>query len=115
MSSKILSSYETQNQMIKVIQNEFDKDLFENMFYKNLHILQFEENYNIIPFKKHSWNQNPAQFCYDEYGDGFSDLYNIILLCNNVSSFFEFTFDNLSEIIKPKRHVLMDMTTYKNI
>jgi hypothetical protein len=111
----IVYQYETMYPDVKKIVNEFEKDIFENEFFRNIDILLFEENYTKVPFSKNSWNQNPAEFCFDEYGSGFSPLYNLILLVNNCSNFYEFTFDNLSEVVKPKWSVIQSFVNTKII
>jgi hypothetical protein len=77
----------------RLILSEFNKPVLTNIFYINKQGLIL--NSDIIEFNKQKWLHNPRQFCYDHYE--VQELFPLILLVNNISSFFNFIPDNLTE------------------
>lgn len=77
----------------RLVLTEFNKPLMSNIFFINRQGLIL--NSKIINFNTHKWLHNPRQFCYDHYE--IQELFPLILLVNNIPSFFNFIPDNFSE------------------
>lgn len=74
-----------------------------NIIFKNKQGLLY--NADIIPFNKNVWNQNPMQFCLEQYDK--VHYYPIILICNNLLSIYEFTSANLENgILAPLKNTI---------
>lgn len=103
--ANILQEFLHTDYLTKRLINEFDKPLFDNLFYKSLAILNNKSNYELIKFSKDVWNSNPKQFCNDHYGTHFFD--KVILLVNNIPNFFEFTNERLTYITSPRIGIII--------
>lgn len=64
VSSNLITSYNSIDNISKIIYDEFSKDIFENIFFINLSYLQ--NNSINISFNKAIWNLRPEIFCNDK-------------------------------------------------
>lgn len=108
----LLDYYENQSSIIKQILDEFKKSIFENVFFTNLPILKTNSDY--YDFTNDSWYQRPTVFCLDIYSE--PQLFPIILLVNNIKTFFEFVPEKFNEmpdgrkiIIAPHFSTILDI------
>jgi len=101
----LLAEYATIDIFTSKIINEFDKPLFENIFYRNKDFLLTNNNFDLIPFNKDTWMSNPKQFCTDHYK--IHHLDKLILMINDIPNFFEFTNDYMQNIKAPKMGVIL--------
>jgi hypothetical protein len=74
----------------RLVLGEFNKPLMSNIFFINKQGMIL--NSALVDFDKRRWLHNPRQFCYDYYE--IQELFPLILLVNNISSFFNFIPDN---------------------
>ena len=98
----IIRDVNKKNKTIKFIRNEFKKVITENIFFQNLKYLL--KNSKEIPFKS-EWNFNVQKCSFDVYGD--REFYPIIMLVNNIPSFFEFHSDNFDKLFIPNLDSIM--------
>lgn len=96
----------------KIIMREFSKPLLQNIFFRNRdYLIEHSEE---IEFNQMRWVYNPHQFCLDHYS--ILHLFPIIILCNNIKSIFEFTYDNLNyKIIAPKTSAISNIMSYPRV
>jgi len=97
--------FQSQPYDVKKIFAEFKKPIFNNVFFNNLASLRI--NSDFIDFNADRWYQRPTVFCLDIYTE--PQLFQIILLVNNIKSFLEFTPDyflKIGELIHTK-HVII--------
>jgi len=93
------------SQIIRQIEMEFNKNIFENLFFKNKSYLV--TNSDLVAFES-TYNLNPQQFCLDHYK--IQELYPIILLVNNLNSQFEFKTENIRDkIIAPTTYAIYSL------
>ena len=92
------------------LDDEFKKDIFDNIFFKNMDGLL--SNANKISFNKPNWEQNPKQFCIDQYNE--ANLYKLILLVNNIQSLFAFKSSNFinTQIYAPRISDIYKVLSY---
>lgn len=64
-----------------------------NLLFRNKQGLLY--NADLIPFKKNTWNENPMQFCIEQYTN--QHLFPVILVCNNIGTIYDFNSDTLSQ------------------
>lgn len=85
--------------LVNFVYLEFNKLKTENRFFKNVDSLLL--NAEKVKFSSNQWNMNPKQFCLDHYGE--QDFYLIILMINNIRSYFDFYEENIKDrrIIAP--------------
>jgi hypothetical protein len=92
----VLKDVSYTNQLIDVVKNEFKKVIIENQFYINReYLLVNSKEYDFKP----EWNFNPQKCAYEHYD--IKELYPIILLVNNISSFLKFHMDYYPKIKIP--------------
>ncbi len=87
--------YQQQSINIKNVLLEFNKSIHQNCFYRNINILRQESDF--VKFTDTRWYMRPDVFCQDYYNE--FNYSKIILLVNNISSFFTFSPDNLEDQI----------------
>lgn len=94
----------------KKIDNEFKKNIFENVFFKNLEGLK--EKSEIVLFNNPKWEQNPKIFCLDKYDE--AGYYKVILMINNIPSMFSFKSENFKDfkIYAPVRREMLKVLSY---
>jgi hypothetical protein len=99
-SSNVLVSFEQQTPTSKLIFHQMSLVPMLNQILNNKKNFLYESS--IVPFDNSNWKHNPQLFCLDKYDD--PNLYPIILSCNNLSSIYQFTSDQLRKgITMPKR------------
>lgn len=76
------------------INDEFNRNIFENKYFINLDYL-IDESSSIV-FKQ-VWEHNPHKFCFEYYG--LTDLYPIVLIVNKLNSIFEFKAERLKNFV----------------
>jgi len=86
---------------VKKIFTEFSKPIFNNVFFNNLATLRM--NADFVDFNVDKWYQRPTVFCLDIYNE--PQLFPVILLVNNIKSFFEFTSDYFPKV--DNKHVII--------
>jgi hypothetical protein len=95
---------------VKSIFKEFTKPILSNVFFTNLAALRLESDY--YEFTKDSWIYRPTIFCMDIYDEPL--LYPVILLVNNIKTFFEFTPDRFTPTVKNQRVIISPYRTTIN-
>lgn len=90
---------------IKKIFKEFAKPILHNCFFNNLASLRL--NSDFIDFNADRWYQRPTVFCLDVYDE--PQLFQVILLVNNIKSFLEFIPENfpyVGQVLYGKRVII---------
>ena len=82
--------------------DEFKKSIFDNRFFISKNALI--KNSKKVAFTKPEWDKNPFRFALDQYDNSL--LANVILLVNDISSYVEFTSENLQNIIVPDKNTI---------
>jgi len=95
---------------IKSIFKEFAKPILSNVFFTNLAALRLESDY--YEFTNDRWMQRPTIFCMDNYDEPL--LYPVIMLVNNIKTFFEFTPERFPPTIKNQRIIIAPYRTTIN-
>jgi len=96
----------------KAVIDEFNKNIFENIFYRNRSFLK--DNSDVTPFSKNTWEYNPQCFCLEHYGT--DQFYPIILIVNNLKSIFEFYPDKLEmKIYSPTLNIINSLLTLSRV
>jgi hypothetical protein len=98
----LLDHFASQTSEVKNIFKEFEKPILSNVFFTNLAALRLESDYH--EFTNDRWNQRPTIFCMDNYEEPL--LYPIIMLVNNIKTFFEFTPGRFPATIKNQRIII---------
>lgn len=101
---------ESQNIDVKNIFKEFAKPILSNVFFTNLAVLRLESDF--YEFTNDRWIQRPTIFCMDNYEEPL--LYPIILLVNNIKTFFEFTPERFVSTVKNQRIIIAPHRTIIN-
>lgn len=102
-TSNLLSHYESLPGSARIIYPQMVKSPMSNTIFKNKQ--GFILNSKLIKFDTDSWKHNPQLFCKDYYNDQY--LYQVILICNDLGSIYEFTKDNLNKgIITPHKSII---------
>lgn len=106
--SNLLKFAEQKDTVSRVIISEFSKNIHDNRFHTNLDRLL--DNSDIIKFDLNKWMRRPDMFCKDYYD--LPTCYHIVLLVNNISSYFSFVDENLidSYIIAPRFEVIKSIS-----
>lgn len=109
----VLKSYQNQPYFVQRILNEFKKDIFDNVFFINKDL--FLNNPSYVEFTKDSWYMRPHVFCQDTYGEQY--VYPVILLLNNISTFFNFIPENFSNrmILTPDISLISSVLGYSSL
>ena len=94
----------------KKIDNEFKKNIFDNVFFNNLEGLK--ENSQVVKFNNDTWKHNPQKFSLDYYND--VSYYKVVLLVNNISTLFNFKKENFKdyEITVPEEEEILKVLSY---
>ena len=108
-SSLLLDFFDSQSMNVKKIFFEFKKSRFQNVFFNNLILLKANSNY--YDFTNDNWLQRPTIFCLDVYND--PQIYPVIMLVNNIKTFFEFTPSNFKQMPDGRRIIIAP--TYSTI
>jgi len=95
---------------VKNIFKEFAKPILSNVFFTNLAALRLESDF--YEFTNDRWVQRPTIFCMDVYDEPL--LYPVIMLVNNIKTFFEFTPDRFIPTIKNQRIIIAPYRTTIN-
>jgi len=95
---------------VKNIFKEFAKPILSNVFFTNLAALRLESDF--YEFTNDRWVQRPTIFCMDVYDEPL--LYPVIMLVNNIKTFFEFTPDRFIPTIKNQRIIIASYRTTIN-
>lgn len=90
-SSNVLIQEKNVDNLVRRMKEHLISPPMYNVIFKNKQGLL--HNADRIQFKKNIWNENPMQFCLEQYKNQY--YYPIILICNNLGSIYEFTADNL--------------------
>lgn len=102
-SSNLQRYYTSLDNFVRLLQDHLITPPMYNIIFRNKQGLIY--NADIIPFKKNIWNQNPMQFCLEQYDN--PNYFPIILICNTLGSIYEFTFENLENgIISPLQNTI---------
>jgi hypothetical protein len=107
-TTSLLDHFASQTLDVKNIFKEFSKPILSNVFFTNLAALRLESDY--YEFTNDRWIQRPTIFCMDNYDEPL--LYPIIMLVNNIKTFFEFTPERFAPTIKNQRIII---APYRNI
>lgn len=103
-SSNLLTSYDNLDNFVRTLQDHLITPPMYNFIFRNKQGLIY--NADIIPFSKNIWNENPMQFCLEQYSN--KDYFPIILICNDLGSIYQFRLENLSfGIISPLDKTIM--------
>ena len=103
-SSNLITSYKQLDNFVRIVQDHLITPPMYNLIFRNKRGLMYGAD--IIQFTKNIWNQNPMQFCLEQYSN--KDYFPIILICNNLSSIYEFTLENLpTGIISPLQETIV--------
>jgi len=94
----------------EMIDNEFKKSIVDNMFFVNIDLLRLESD--VYDFKK-DWDQNPKKASLSIYGKPY--YFKIILLTNNVPSYFLFKLDNMKTILAPNISTINNIISTINL
>lgn len=107
--SNLLRDVRSYDTITNIIYQEFSKTIHLNRF--QMSIDRILRNSDIIKFNVNKWIHRPDLFCKDYYD--FDKLKHIILLVNNISSYYNFTPENCYNqyIIAPKEKVINDIVT----
>lgn len=89
MALDLITDGESRPYYIKLILKEFEVPIISNIFFNNKKGLILDSE--LVTFDNSSWVCNPRQFCTDIYE--IQEVYLIILLLNNIQSFFDFVPD----------------------
>lgn len=108
--TSLTKHFANQPKDIKNIFKEFAKPILDNVFFTNLAALRLESDY--YEFTNDRWVQRPMIFCMDIYDEPF--LYPIIMLVNNIKTFFEFIPERFSPTIKNQRIIIAPQRTIIN-
>ncbi len=94
----------------KKVMLEFEKSIHQNTFFININLLQ--TNSDLVEFNVEKWYMRPELFCKDYYTNPY--LSQIVLLVNNIKSFFEFIPDKFTDriIIAPHQIEIKKLLTY---
>lgn len=111
MALNLLEEAESRPYYIKLILQEFALPITSNIFFINKAGLKLDADF--IEFDKIKWRHNPRQFCQDQYG--IQEAFPIILMMNNISSYFEFIPDNIinNKITTPKYNFITSILDQK--
>ena len=111
MALNLLEEANARPYYIKLIFQEFTLPIISNIFFINKAGLEL--NAEFIDFDKIKWQYNPRQFCQDQYG--IQEVFPIILMMNNIRSYFDFTHDNIinNKIIAPKYNFITSILDQK--
>ncbi len=94
ITTNLKNYFKSQSYDVVRVLNEFKKSIHTNKFFINKRgLLDSAKHVEFVA----KWERNPLQFCNDYYNEQY--LYPIILLCNNIGSMYDFTSDNLHNII----------------
>jgi len=96
-TSHVLKHYKSISPIEKIVLTNFNKDLYDNIFYLYKDRLIYDAD--IVEFSDPKWERNTLKFCFDTYG--YQYLFPIIHLVNNIGSMFDFTSSKLKYIIAP--------------
>lgn len=98
--SDLNKHFRSQKSDIKKIISEFNKPIFQNIFFINKTLLYDDPQF--ISFDNNKWIQRPLIFCNEIYSEPY--LYPIILLANNIGSVMDFVPEKLYRkiIVAPK-------------
>lgn len=112
-TSHLLNHFEIQDVDSQQILNEFKKPIFSNIFFRNLDYLL--RTCNGVKFDKDRWIMCPHIFCNDYYGIQY--FYPVILLVNNIGSFYDFFADNLisRKILAPPTEEIIKVLNLPNL
>ena len=103
-SSNLLASYASLDNFSRLIQDHLITPPMYNLIFRNKQGLIY--NADIIPFSKNIWNENPMQFCLEQYSN--KDFFPIILICNDLGSLYQFRLENLPfGIISPLESTIL--------
>lgn len=101
-TTSLIEHFSLQTNDVKNIFKEFAKPILENVFFTNLGALRLESDF--YEFTNDRWMQRPTIFCLDNYNEPL--LYPVIMLVNNIKSFFEFTPERFIPTIKKQRIII---------
>ena len=101
-TTSLIEHFSSQSLEVKNIFREFAKPMLSNVFFTNLGALRLESDF--YEFTNDRWMQRPTIFCMDNYSEPL--LFPIIMLVNNIKSFFEFTPDRFIPTIKKQRIII---------
>ena len=101
-TTSLIEHLSSQSLDIKNIFKEFAKPILSNVFFTNLAALRLESDF--YEFTNDRWTQQPAIFCMDNYEEPL--LYPVIMLVNNIKTFFEFTPERFAPTIKNQRIII---------
>lgn len=104
----LIDYFSQQSLDVKSVFREFARPILENVFFTNLAALRLESNY--YEFNNDNWYQKPTVFCLDVYDEPL--LYPVIMLTNNIKTFFEFTPERFAQTVKNQRIII---APYKDI
>jgi len=94
----LLEDLQLMDRISQAILREFTKCVLDNVFYRNLdYLLETAAN---VAFDKDNWIYKPELFCHDYYGNQY--VYPVVLLCNGISSIYEFTPKCIPSILAPE-------------
>lgn len=102
--------FASQTSDVKQIFEEFAKPILNNVFFTNLAALRLESDF--YEFTNDRWMQRPTIFCMDVYDEPL--LYPVIMLVNNIKTFFEFTPERFVPTIKNQRIIIAPYRTTIN-
>ena len=98
----LIEHFASQSNDVKQIFREFAKPILSNVFFTNLAALRLESDY--YEFTNDRWTQQPTIFCLDNYNEPL--LYPVIMLVNNIKTFFEFTPERFPITVKNQRIII---------
>lgn len=109
-TSNLIDSFVFLPTDVRKILLEFKKPLFQNTFFRNIELLKEESN--LVKFDNSKWIMRPTHFCNDYYGEQY--LFPVILLVNNIKTFFDFRPENFYNqiIIAPKIEKIVSVLKY---
>ena len=101
-TSSLIEHFANQSNDVKNIFKEFAKPILDNVIFTNLAALRLESDF--YEFTNDRWMQRPTIFCMDNYDEPL--LYPVIMLVNNIKSFFEFTPERFVPTSKNQRIII---------
>lgn len=112
-TTEILDFFERSPTNVKRILREYDKDIYNNIFYINKQVLR--DNSSYVKFNKEKWIMRPHLYAAERYGDSNQYVYPVLLTVNNIGTLYDFKPENfpMDVIVTPHLSTIFRVLSFR--